>query len=79
MERKNTDIALIMPEMTVALFLCDITDLILTVCIIKYVNISKRMAIFAKIHTSELEVTIVTQHLSGLLASATYGHSERSK
>jgi len=41
--------------MILALFLCDITDLILTVCIIKYVNNSKRTAIFAEVHTLELE------------------------
>jgi len=40
-----------------ALFLCDITDLILTVCIIKYVNNSKGTAIFAEVHTLELEDT----------------------
>jgi hypothetical protein len=32
-DRKITDIALIVPEVILALFLCDIADLILTVCI----------------------------------------------
>jgi len=48
---------LIVPEMILALFLCDITDLILTVCIFIYVDNSKRTAIFAQVHTSELEDT----------------------